>query len=63
MKFNDFPPSPDFDTAAIYNSQGVELGDNTAFGQDVFYSVILKGWVPHDGLPSQSPPNHTTPET
>ncbi|MFZ3329209.1 MAG: hypothetical protein WA197_01155 [Candidatus Acidiferrales bacterium] len=41
--------SPDFDSATIYNPNRLELGANTLFGQDVFFSVILKGGVPHDG--------------
>lgn len=47
--YMDNRPSPDFDSATIYNPNRVELGANTLFGQDVFCSVILKGWVPHDG--------------
>jgi hypothetical protein len=47
--YTDTPPSPDFDTATIYNPNRVELGANTSFGQDMFYSVIMKSWVPHDG--------------
>ncbi|MFZ0521440.1 MAG: hypothetical protein WAL95_10475 [Candidatus Acidiferrales bacterium] len=46
------PASPDFDGAIVCNPNNLDVGTNPTLGQDMFYAVILKGWVPQDGTGS-----------
>jgi hypothetical protein len=48
------PASSNFGPAAIYNPNGLAINENATFGQDLFYSVILKAWVPADGTAGAS---------
>jgi hypothetical protein len=46
------PASPDFGPVTWYNPNGVPINGNLILGQDLFYSVILKSWVPANGTSS-----------
>lgn len=43
------PASWDFGTVTVHNPNEVAMTANSSFGQGLFYSVILKAWVPADG--------------
>jgi hypothetical protein len=43
------PVSTDFGAVNIYNPNGLAINQNSAVEQDLFFSVILKSWVPSDG--------------
>ncbi len=47
-----FPASPDFGTVEFYNPDNLQVIGNGTLSQDLFYSVILKSWVPADGTAS-----------
>jgi len=44
-----FNQSADFGTVSVYNPANLQAILDSALLQDVFYSVILKSWVPNDG--------------
>ena len=43
------PASTDFGAVNIYNPNGLAINQNSAVEQDLFFSVILKSWIPSDG--------------
>jgi hypothetical protein len=45
-------PSSDFGSVVSDNPNGLGINGNSTLGQDLFYSVILKAWVPMDGTAS-----------
>jgi hypothetical protein len=49
-----FQASPDFGAVAVYNPAGLQVINNGSLGQDLFYSVILKCFVPADGTASST---------
>jgi hypothetical protein len=46
------PASSDFGTLQTYNPRKLNLGADGYFLQNVFYNVILKTWVPDNGVAS-----------
>jgi hypothetical protein len=48
------PPSTDFGPVSWYNPAGLQLIGNGTLSQDLFYSVILKAFVPADGTASST---------
>jgi hypothetical protein len=50
----DPPTSADFGPVAWYNPNGMPMNGNQVVFQDLFYSVILKSWVPIDGTASSA---------
>lgn len=48
------PESPDFGTVKIYNPNNLNVGNDGYLLQDIFYSVILKTWVPASGTASST---------
>jgi hypothetical protein len=46
--------SSDFSSVTIDNPNNIPVNGNSAMGQDLFYSVILKAWVPADGTGSST---------
>ena len=48
------PQSPDFGTVEIYNPNRLNVGNDGFLLQDIFYSVILKTWVPASGTASST---------
>ncbi len=46
------PTSPDFGPVAWYNPNGTPINGNMILIQDLFYSVVLKSWVPTNGTSS-----------
>ena len=48
------PTSADFGVVSFYNPDSVQIVGNTNLSQDLFFSVILKSWVPADGTGSAS---------
>lgn len=53
------PQSPNFGKTLIHNPKGLNVGDDGYLLQNIFYSVILKTWVPTDGTAS-SPSRHVS---
>jgi hypothetical protein len=49
-----YASSPDFGQVAWYNPAGLQLIGNGLLSQDLFYSVILKSFVPADGTASST---------
>jgi hypothetical protein len=45
-------PSSDFGSVVLDNPNSLGINDNSILGQDIFYCVILKAWVPMDGTAS-----------
>jgi hypothetical protein len=43
------PVSSDFGSVSVFNPNGLAVNENPAISQDLFYSVILKSWVPIGG--------------
>ena len=48
------PESPDFGTTHIHNPNNLNVGDDGYLLQNIFYSVILKTFVPADGTASST---------
>ncbi len=48
------PQSPNFSKTHIYNPNKLNVGDDGYLLQDIFYSVILKTWVPKSGTASST---------
>jgi hypothetical protein len=46
--------SPNFGTTHIHNPNKLNVGDDGYLLQNIFYSVILKTWVPADGAASST---------
>jgi hypothetical protein len=44
--------SPDFGTVTVYNPNNLTVNSAPTVKQDVFYSIIMKAWVPVDGTAS-----------
>jgi hypothetical protein len=49
-----YPTSADFGSISTYNPANLQIVGNDAVSQDLFYSVILKSYVPSDGTASSS---------
>jgi hypothetical protein len=49
-----YPASSDFGQVSWYNPAGLQLIGNGSHSQDLFYSVILKAFVPADGTASST---------
>jgi hypothetical protein len=49
-----FPTSSDFGSVATYNPANLTIVDNSSLSQDLFYSVILKTYIPADGTASST---------
>jgi len=48
------PQSPNFDKTHIYNPNQLNVVDDGYLLQNIFYSVILKAWVPKNGTASST---------
>jgi hypothetical protein len=48
------PQSPDFGATHVHNPNKLNVGRDGVLLQDIFYSVILKAWVPGDGAASST---------
>jgi hypothetical protein len=48
------PASVDFGPVSWFNPDSIPINGNLILIQDLFYSVILKSWVPSDGIASAS---------
>jgi len=48
------PQSPNFGKTHIYNPNNLNVGDDGYVLQNIFYSVILKTWVPKSGTASST---------
>ncbi len=48
------PQSPNFSKTHIHNPNHLDVGDDGYLLQNIFYSVILKTWVPADGTASST---------
>jgi hypothetical protein len=51
------PVSSDFGSVSVFNPNGLAINENSAVSQDLFYSVILKSWVPVGGAGSAASRN------
>ena len=49
-----YPASADFGAVSWYNPANLQLIGNSSLSQDLFYSVILKAYVPADGTASST---------
>ena len=49
-----FPTSADFGSISNYNPANLQIVGNGSLSQDLFYSVILKSYIPADGTASST---------